>query len=68
MEHQVLLEDIKNESLEEVIKTILIDHKPLTIKLSDGEQVIIQPKSMLKPLPVLNGYIPDGWKEAIYDE
>jgi hypothetical protein len=35
MEHQVLLEDIKNESVERLIKSILIDHRPLTIKLSD---------------------------------
>jgi hypothetical protein len=68
MEQQVLLKDIKDESVEDLIKTILIDHKSLSIKLPDGEEIIIQAKTRLKPLPSLNGYIPDGWKEAIYDE
>jgi hypothetical protein len=28
----------------------------------------IQPKRALEPLPVLEGFVPNGWKDAVYDE
>jgi hypothetical protein len=28
--------------------------------------VTIEPTSQLKPLPELDGYVPEGWKDAIY--
>jgi len=38
------------------------------VKLPNGSEVLIQPKPLLKSLPVLRGVIPRGWKEAIYNE
>ena len=29
--------------------------------------VVIPPESQLLPLPVLEGYVPQGWKDAIYE-
>jgi hypothetical protein len=37
-----------------------------TIKLPDSAEGVIQPGPKLKPLSILDGRIPDGWKEAIY--
>jgi hypothetical protein len=37
----------------------------LMIRLADGQVVQIQPEPMLKPLPVLEGSVPDNWKDAI---
>jgi hypothetical protein len=62
------LEELQNKSIEEVLKSVLSTHKTLTIQFPNGAEVVISPKVELKPLPVLEGYIPIGWKEAIYDE
>ena len=32
-----------------------------------GETVAIQPSPRLKPLPILEGFVPDGWKDALYE-
>jgi len=40
----------------------------LPFEFPNGDEVIIQPKLPLKPLPILEGYVPEGWKEAIYNE
>ena len=38
----------------------------VTVLLPDGKEVLIEPKPRLKPLPVLEGYVPAGWKDALY--
>jgi hypothetical protein len=40
--------------------------EPLTVVLEEGESVIIEPTSQLKPLPRLDGRVPEGWKDAVY--
>ena len=60
------MEELKHLSLEEIIHQILVQQKTLTVRVSDDQEVTIQLKSGLKPLPVLEGYIPEGWKDAIY--
>ena len=57
----------KNQ-IKEIIHDVLSQNQVITVQLPNGDEVIIQPKTGLKPLPVLDGYVPDGWKEAIYDE
>lgn len=51
------LDDLKGRTWEEV----------LTVRLSEGETVAIQRTPDLKPLPVLEGFVPEGWKDAVYD-
>ena len=34
----------------------------------DGRQVVIHAQPELKPLPLLKGQMPLGWKDAIYHE
>jgi len=62
------LAELEKKKLKEILQTVLSKHLTLTVQLPGGEEVIIQPKPPLKPLPVLKGYIPEGWKEAIYDD
>lgn len=60
------LEEIEKEKLRDILQTVLAEQKVLTIQLPNGDEVVIQPKAPLKGLPTLEGYVPDGWKDAIY--
>lgn len=62
------LEELKYKSLEEILQSVLTNQQVLIVQLPHGAEVIIQPKPQLKPLPILEGYVPQGWKEAIYNE
>ena len=62
------LEEIENKPLKELLNSVLKKNQAVTVQLPDGGQVIIQPKPQLKPLPALEGDIPNGWKDAIYDD
>lgn len=62
------LDEIKYRSIEELLQFVSINKQILNIQLPWGEEVIIQPKNQLSPLPILDGYIPQGWKDAIYNE
>ena len=64
-ETTVTLEDLQGQSLEEVLQRIADQHASLTVCLADGQEVTIQPKTKLKPLPILDGYVPSGWKEML---
>ena len=61
------LEAIKSISLEELFARVLQERQALTIQISNDPAIVIAPQENLKPLPVLDGYIPQGWKDAIYD-
>jgi hypothetical protein len=64
---QVLtMEELKHLSFEEVIRQVLAEQKTLTVRISDDQEVTIQLKPALKPMLVLDGYLPEGWKDAIY--
>jgi hypothetical protein len=60
------LEAIKDISLEEVILRVLRENQGLTIQVSEEQEVVIQPQQKLRPLPVLDGRIPEGWEDAVY--
>ncbi|HXH13072.1 MAG TPA: hypothetical protein VNP04_25285 [Alphaproteobacteria bacterium] len=60
------LDDVKGRSFEEVIQDIAGQESTVTVLLPDGKALIIQPKPRLKPLPKLEGRVPEGWKDAIY--
>jgi len=57
---------LKGRTLEELLHEIARSREPITIVLEEGESVTIEPASQLKPLPVLEGRVPEGWKDAIY--
>jgi len=61
------LDDLKNKTIEDILRSVSTEKWVLNITLPDGAEVIIQPKPQLKRLPVLEGYVPTGWKDAIYN-
>jgi len=60
------LDDANGRSFEEVIQDIVAQESTMTVLLPNGQEVLIQPKPRLKPLPQLQGRLPEGWKDAIY--
>ena len=60
------LEEIEIKKLKDIFQAVLAKKQVLTVQLASGDEVIIQPKPSLKPLPILEGYVPEDWKEAIY--
>ena len=64
----LVLEDIRERSLEEVLWDVVESSTYFVVRMPSGEEVVIEPKSPLKPLPVLEGHVPDGWKDAVYAE
>ncbi|MGK5091738.1 hypothetical protein WDW89_06935 [Deltaproteobacteria bacterium TL4] len=62
----VTLDEFKLFPIEEIFVSISTLQKSVNVKLPDGKEVLIQSKPQLKPLPILQSYIPQGWKEGIY--
>jgi hypothetical protein len=62
------LEDLKGRTIDEVLREVAHHGQAITVMLEDGELIVIQPASQLKPLPELEGFVPIGWKDAVYDE
>jgi hypothetical protein len=60
------LEELKGSTLEELLHEVARSREPITVVLEEGEFVTIEPTSQLKPLPELEGRVPEGWKDVIY--
>ena len=66
-EHTMTLEALKGQSLEELLQRVANQRVTVIVLLPDGKEVVIEPKAQHgKPLPVLEGRIPAGWKDAVY--
>lgn len=63
----LVLDDLKDRTLEDVLREVIKQREVLTVRLPEGETVDIKPSPRLKPLPVLEGFVPEGWKDAIYE-
>lgn len=53
--------------VEQVLQAVAEQQVIVTVLLPDGKEVIIEPKVGLQPLPELEGRVPEGWKDALYD-
>jgi hypothetical protein len=62
------LKELEQQPLENIFESVSRYQQILTVQLTNGLEVLIQPKLKLKPLPTLNGYMPKGWKDAIYEK
>ena len=62
----ITLDQLAGISIEEFLGRAALQEDTLTVQFPDGEAVTIQPKPKLQPLPVLEGYVPKGWKDEIY--
>jgi hypothetical protein len=65
MQNTLSFNELKQQPLEDIFESVLRYRQILTVQLTNGS-VVIQPKPQLKPLPTLEGYMPNGWKDAIY--
>jgi hypothetical protein len=65
-EHTVTLEALKGQLLEEFLSQVAEQGVTVTVLLPGGKEIVIEPKGHLKPLPRLAGYVPAGWKDAVY--
>lgn len=63
----VAFEDIRGQGLEGILREVVTQREILTVRLPDGEAVTIQPLPPLEPLPELEGFVEEGWKDAIYE-
>ena len=61
------LADLRGRELEEVLTQVVVQQKALMVRMPKGDIVAIQPTPHLKPLPLLQGHVPQGWKDAVYD-
>ena len=66
--HTSTLEQLRERSLEQVLESVLAEQEILTVRMPSGQEVVIRPRTKLEPLPVLEGLLPEGWKDAIYDD
>ena len=67
MSRTLTLDEAKSCSLEELLREIDTTQVSVRVILEDGHEVEIKPAPQLKPLITYNGYVPAGWKDAIYD-
>jgi hypothetical protein len=52
--------------VEEIFQQVAQGSTYFIVQMPDGKEVVIESRPRLKPLPVLEGYIPQGWKDAVY--
>jgi hypothetical protein len=57
---------LKGRTLEELLREVARSRESITVELEEGELVTIEPATQLKPLPELDGRVPEGWKDATY--
>lgn len=65
VEQTITIESLRNISLEDFL-SLLRQKSALEVQFPNGESLIVQAKVELAPLPILDGYVPQGWKEEIY--
>jgi hypothetical protein len=59
------LEELKGRTLEDLLREVACSRQAITVVLEEGESVTIEPASQLKPLPLLEGRVPERWKDAV---
>lgn len=67
-ERILTLEEIGERTVGDLLHEVASERAAMTVVLGDGEMVVIQPVPALKPLPELEGFVPEGWKDAVYGE
>jgi len=65
VQETITIESIRNISGEDFL-SLLRQKSVIAVPFPNGESLIVQAKVELAPLPILDGYLPQGWKEEIY--
>jgi len=64
---RLALDELKGRTVEDVLREVVAHQEVLTVELPEGDGISIRPVPRLKPLPELEGFVPEGWKDAIYE-
>lgn len=68
MPKTLTMDELKARSVEELLQEVDDTQEPVRIVLAEGHEIDIKPAPKLKPMIRLEGYIPEGWKDAIYSQ
>jgi hypothetical protein len=66
MERILTLDELKQRPVEELLREIIEQEAIVVVRLPDGGEVVLEAKARLRPLPILPGHVPPGWKDALY--
>jgi hypothetical protein len=65
------MDEARARPSEELLREVADTREPVRIDLRVGNAVEVRPVTLpaleLEPLETLPGYVPDGWKDAIYE-
>ena len=65
--HQIkTLAELKGRTLAELLHEVARSGEAITVVLDEGASVTIKPAAQLRPLPALEGRLPEGWKDAVH--
>ena len=67
MTRTITVGQVRGWSADELLQEVTRKQETLRIEMTEGEFVEIKPLPKLKPLTRLEGSMPTGWKDAIYD-
>lgn len=65
VQESIAIENLRKTSLEDFLN-LLRQKSAIAVQFPNGESLIVQAKLELAPLPILDGYVPQEWKEEIY--
>lgn len=57
------IDELSEKSIKSIVEEAIENNETIVVTLESGKAVEIRP---LSDLPVFEGYVPDGWKEAVY--
>ena len=60
------IDEAKVRSLLELLEEIDESQESICVVLKAGHEIEIKPVPQLKPLKTLEGFVSEGWKDAIY--
>jgi hypothetical protein len=67
MTRTISVQDVQGRSIDDLLNEVTQKQETLRVKMAEGEYVEITPLPKLKPLLTFEGYVPEGWKDAIYE-
>lgn len=67
MTRTITVDEVRGRAVDELLQEVTQKQETLRVEMSQGEYVEIKPLPKLKPILTFEGYVPDGWKDAIYE-
>jgi len=65
--YDYFIKEIENKTFKEILQILQKTRSALIVTLPDGEEMFLHSLKFLKSLPELEGKLPEGWKDAIYE-